>query len=341
MILNSRKAWEAYFRDVGLREDLIEQHGAYAGRLLDAGLPVIFEWHHLAALLGVSTEYVASVVSAGEYHYRRFSIPKRNGGIRVIEAPRAVLKNCQRWVLKNILQKIDISSSAKGFVKRRSIKSHAQVHVGAQRILKLDFDEFFPSISKGRVISIFRSIGYSESVSLYLASLCCLRERLPQGAPTSPALSNIVCRRFDLRIAKLCRKANWRYSRYADDLAISGGNIGIGALSIVRMIANEEGFKIKEEKTRLYAGGGRRVLTGVCIGAENLSVPRSFKREVTQQVYYVAKFGLLSHVAKTRRREPLLLDSLKGKLEFWLFIEPTSAKAMALKQALLRVPRVG
>lgn len=334
MILSSRRGWENYFRSVGLREDLIQTHGEYAGRLLKSSLPVIFEWHHLAALLGVSLEYASSVLNASEYHYRQFDIPKRSGGKRVIEAPRAALKKCQRWILQNVLNKIPVSAAAKGFVRQKSIKDHARAHIGSESLLKMDFEDFFPSITKGRVIALFRSLGYSESVSLYLAAFCCLGERLPQGAPTSPAISNIICRRFDGRLAKLCAAKGWRYTRYADDLAISGENLPYATTRIVEKIAGDEGFCLNHAKTRLYSGRGRKILTGVVVGSEGLQVTRSFKRSVSQQAYYVAKYGAVSHLAKTRKRSPLLLDSLRGKIEFWLFIEPHSVQAAKVKASL-------
>ncbi|MES2669741.1 MAG: retron St85 family RNA-directed DNA polymerase [Pseudomonadota bacterium] len=334
MSLNSRNAWDLYFRSIGLREELIERHGTYADRLLKAKLPIIFEWHHLAALLGVSLEYVASVTNASECHYRTFSIPKRAGGQRDIEAPRAALKRCQRWILDNILSKVVVSAAAKGFVRRTSIKDHARAHIGSQVLLKMDFENFFPSITKGRVISLFRSLGYSDSVSFYLASFCCMREHMPQGAPTSPAISNIMCRRFDLRLSKLCGSRGWRYTRYADDLAISGKDVFFAATRIVSKIAEDEGFSINNDKTKMYSGSGRKILTGLVLGEEKLSVTRSYRRSVSQQSHYVAKYGLISHVSKTRKRDPLLLDSLLGKVGFWLFVDPDDDRAKRIKLSL-------
>lgn len=332
--LTTKSSWEAYFKDVGLRDELVEEYGLYAAKLLENSLPVIFDWHHLASLLGVSVEFVASVHSASAYHYREFRVPKRSGGHRVIQAPRAALKECQRWILNSILYKFKVHAAAKGFVRKRSVREHAKIHIGMHPTLKMDFKDFFPSIAKRRVISLFRSMGYSDSVSLYLASFCCLGERLPQGAPTSPTLSNLVCRALDGRLTALAKKNKWVYSRYADDLAVSGRGVRFDSSRILSIISEDEGFLINHEKTRFYPIGSRRVITGVVVGEKSLSIPREYKRNLSQQIYYVGKYGVLSHIAKTRIREPDFLSHLSGRLEFWLFVEPASKRAIRLKRIL-------
>jgi retron-type reverse transcriptase len=328
--LNTKGAWQDYFLDVGLPSDISFEYASYASNLLERGLPVIFDWHHLAALLGVSVDYIRSVHNASEYHYRIFSIPKRSGGSRDIEAPRAALKRCQQWILKNILEKVDAHEAAKGFLRKRSIINHAKPHLRSGALLKMDFKNFFPSIKKRRVIALFKSLGFSGKVSLYLASICCLNDRLPQGAPTSPYLSNLICKYFDFRMSGLAAKKGWVYTRYADDIAISGGGVAFGLSKFVERIASEEGFAINKKKTKLYPVGARRVLTGIVLGDDSVSVPRSYKRELSKVVYYVEKFGLLSHVSKIRKKQPLLLDSLRGKIGFWRFVEPGNEKAKRL-----------
>lgn len=334
MTLSTRRAWSAYFEDVGLPEDLVRQYTEYASRLLRARVPVVFEVEHLSQLMGVTRDFLVSVESASGYHYRKFELKKRSGGTRMIEAPRSALKQAQRWILYNVLAKVPIHRAAKGFARGISIRDHGEVHLGASRILRMDFADFFPSIRKGRVISLFSALGYSEAVSRCLAALCCLDGRLPQGAPTSPAVSNIVCLRFDQRLAALCEKYGWSYSRYADDVAISGDGLRFSLVRFIERIANSEGFTIRPEKTRLFVEGSRKCLTGLIVGGDKLRVPRDFKRKVAQEVYYVSKFGSLSHQAKTRRREPFLLDKLRGQLAFWLFIEPECERALRLRSSL-------
>ncbi len=333
--LNSPASWLKYFRDVGLAEDVVQKHGEYVTKLLSKSLPVIFDWHHLSQLLGVSIDFTVSIVNSNCSHYREFKIPKRNGGHRTIVAPRRALKLCQRWILDNILNRLSCHPAAKGFVRKQSIKSHCAPHLGGDCFLKVDFKDFFPSISKSRVIALFRSMGYSNKVSLYLASFCCYGNSLPQGGVTSPAISNLMCRRLDSRLATFARSKGWIYSRYADDLVFSGSGIGFSAVNFLEYVVGEEGFSLNPEKTRIYRGDARPVITGLVIGDRALAVPRNFKRDVAKQVHYVLRYGVLSHSAKTRSRNPFLISTLLGKLGFWLDIELGCQRAWVMRERLL------
>lgn len=335
--LTTTDSWVNYFQDVGLSADVVEQHRGYLEGLLSKSLPIIFDCQHLCMLLGVSDSFAAAVLNASSSNYREFRIPKRSGGSRTIIAPRRALKSCQRWILENILSRINCHPAAKGFVRRRSTKSHCRPHVGRETILKLDFRDFFPSIEKRRVIALFRSFGYTDSVSLYLASFCCFGERLPQGGVTSPAISNLICRRLDSRLTALATSKRWRYTRYADDIVISGRGLTHRVIDLVSKIGLDEGFELNSDKTRLYRGGARPVVTGLVIGSNELAVPREFKREVAKQVYYVLKFGVLSHSAKTKSRNPYLVSTLLGKLNYWLHVEPSNARAQGLRDGLLLI----
>ena len=217
--------WRKYFQSLGLQEDLIEIYIGYVERMLGAGLPVIFEFSHLARLLGRTPEYLASAINCPARHYRVFNIPKRNGGYREISAPYPALLECQQWINDNILVKIKPHSSAQGFIKNKSIINNATPHLSQPCLLKVDIKNFFPSISFRRVIKLFQNLGYPQNISFYLSSLCCLNEALPQGAATSPSLSNIVLRRLDNRLSGISKKSELNYTRYADDMTFSGGKI--------------------------------------------------------------------------------------------------------------------
>lgn len=332
--LTSLDSWIDYFKDVGLSDDVVEKHARYVGELLARSLPVIFDVQHLCLLLGVSERFAAVVLNASQSSYREFKIPKRSGGSRTIIAPRRALKDCQRWILDNILARVGVHAAAKGFVQRRSTKSHCRPHLGRESLLKLDFQDFFPSIKKRRVIALFRSMGYSDSVSLYLAAFCCFGEVLPQGGVTSPAISNLICRRLDARLSALASSKRWRYSRYADDLVLSGRDLNYAVVGIVAKIAKEEGFRLNDGKTRLYRGEARPIVTGLVLGESALAVPRTFKREVVQQAHYVLTYGVLSHSAKTKSRNPYLVPTLLGKLNYWIHIEPENQRAVRLRDRL-------
>ena len=191
---------------------------------------------------------MASVVNATQAHYRRFSIPKRRGGKRQIDAPYPLLLDCQRWINRHILMSIPVHPAATAYVKDMSLLANVQPHLAQKCLFRIDLRDFFPSISTRRIVAQFRRVGYAKNVAFYLAALCCLNGRLPQGAATSPALSNLVSVRMDRRLASLSTRADLTYTRYADDLSFSGEYIGSQFRRSVCRIIEECGFIINEEK---------------------------------------------------------------------------------------------
>jgi hypothetical protein len=321
------KAWENYFKDIGISEDLIVFYMKYVQKILGAGLPVIFEFRHLAALLGRTPAYLASAVNSPNDHYRLFEIPKRRGGSRKIAAPYPALLECQRWINTNILSRGRVHKTVHGFRKKRSIATNASKHLGQRCLLKMDVEDFFPSISLPRVIKVFRYLGYPPNVSFYLARLCCLNDALPQGAATSPTLSNIVAGRMDARLAGLARTWKVKYTRYADDMTFSGEEIPVKFMKIVQKVVEEEGFRINTDKTRLCRSKAKRIVTGLSVSGETLKIPREYKRRLRQEIYYIRQFGFYSHVSKKKIRNPFYIDSIFGKLQFWRWIEPENIYA--------------
>lgn len=242
---------------------------------------------------------------ARHHHYRYRLIRKASGGVRLLEAPKLRLKKIQRDLLREILAKVPVHDAAHGFVPGRSAITFAAPHVGKPAILQLDLESFFPSIRQSRVQTVFRLMGYPESVADLLGGLCCSTvprrfwrtqaelldseqrvglaslygsPHLPQGAPTSPALANLCAYRFDCRLDGLSRSWGVTYTRYADDLAFSGnGNFAQGAddfAARVGAIALEEGFAVQHRKTRLSLDSGRQRLAGLIVN-QKLNVPRA------------------------------------------------------------------
>ncbi len=226
--------------------------------------------------------YKSKSAPLGYYHYRVLGKP--SGAIRLIEAPKQRLKALQRLILVRILDKITPHSAAHGFVKGRSVKTFIAPHVGQHVVLKMDLQDFFPSITGPRLQTIFRTIGYPESVADLLGGICTnavsrrvwqlqearllyTRPHLPQGAPTSPALANVCAYRVDCRLTGLARAAGAEYTRYADDLAFSGGEEferGVERFSThVAAILLEEGFAVNHRKTRIMRQGVRQRLAGL------------------------------------------------------------------------------
>ena len=155
--------------------------------------------------------------------YTEFELPKRSGGIRAIRAPVSALKSIQRKLLALLETLYSPRVCVHGFVKKQSIRSNAAAHSNKTYVLNVDIEEFFPSINFGRVRGalIARPFSLSPDVATVIARLCCVNNCLPQGAPTSPIIANIVCMRLDGELSRLARANGCKYTRYADDLTFS------------------------------------------------------------------------------------------------------------------------
>lgn len=285
-------------------------------------IPIIFENRHLSLLLGIRHDIILSITSRSFSYYYDFEIPKRKGGNRSISAPYPALLFIQHWINKNILNKVDLGSHSYAYRKNRSIVDHAKIHVGKHSLLKLDLKDFFPSISLRRVISVFQQFGYSNKISYTLSQLCCLQGCLPQGAATSPVLSNIIAKRLDKRLYGLGQKYKITYSRYADDLAFSGDYISLKFQKIVKKIIIEERFELNEAKSQLIQGfSKRKILTGISISGSNLRLPKKTKRQLRKEVHYLLKNGIKEHSMHLSYPDPIYTERLLGKLYFWKMIE--------------------
>lgn len=229
-------------------------------------------------------------------HYRYRWIEKREG-YRLIESPKPRLREIQRRILREIIQAVPTHAAAHGFVRGRSCLTHARPHVGKLMVLRMDLRNFFASVSGARVHAVFRTLGYPEAAARLLTGLCTnspparvlrdipsdglryrlpMRERqqlerqhLPQGAPTSPALANLCALHLDLRLEALARAMKCNYTRYADDVTISGGEELRRCVekvsTLIAAIALEEGFEVNHHKTRAMHQSHRQVLTGIVV----------------------------------------------------------------------------
>ncbi|GAA4674328.1 reverse transcriptase family protein [Gordonia humi] len=220
-------------------------------------------------------------------HYRVWQIPKRHGGLRIIEAPKERLATIQRRILDDVLAHVPPHPAAHGFVRGRSVTSFAGPHALHDVVLRIDLRHCFEHVTYPRVKAVFTAIGYQPGVAAYLTALCTttiavddqrltdslhaalLRERhLPQGAPTSPALLNLVLRRTDIRIAGFAAANRLTYTRYGDDLALSGDDVDVGrVLWAVSSIIRDEGFTVHPDKVRVMGEHQRQQLTGLVVNA--------------------------------------------------------------------------
>lgn len=308
----------------------------YTENLISKKSIVIFDFNHLCKLLSVDNLSLSKVIYSTEHFYNNFEIPKRNGGVREICAPLPLLLNCQDWIYQNLLKPIPIHENCTGFRNGHSIKNNAEPHLHAEKILKLDLKDFFPSIIKERVISVFINLGYTPKLSYCLASICTLNNELPQGAPTSPVLSNIIAKRLDYRLAGLSKKYDLKYTRYADDLTFSGTNLPVKLIEYITKIINNEGFTVNSKKTRLLDKGKRKIITGISVSSNKMTIPKKKKREIRQIIYYIDKYGIENHLNKKGMRDPIYLDRILGYLYFWNLVEKENT---FLKDSIIKIKK--
>lgn len=250
-----------------------------ARKLFKRGLPPLVSTDCLPFLFGVSPRLIAAMGHRPRpTYYRTFKILKRSGGERQIEAPRRFLKVIQRWLHDHVLTKQRVAQEAKGFVRRRSIFDHGNSHRRGKNLLVVDIKDFFPSVKLEHVREIYEEIGFPPEVAMQLSRLCCLDGRLPQGAPTSPMLANLVFRPLDKRFTELAGRWNCRYSRYADDLAFSGERrFRPRDIKATARILGIHGFALNDAKSRIIGAGGRQVVAGLVVNEKSLP-PRSKRR---------------------------------------------------------------
>lgn len=227
-------------------------------------------------------------------YYKPFYISKKSGGSREIIAPIRGLKNVQRRILRQILYNnkfYRIHSYAYGFRRGKSIISNAYQHSKKNLILKLDIKDFFPSIKYDRIKEMFDYLGMNSKVSKYITELVTFNEKLPQGAPTSPYISNMVCKKLDTRLFRYARKCRIKYSRYADDLTFSGNSINGKFIGGVIRIIKDEGFSINYNKKRIIGQGAKQIVTGLVVN-EKVGIGRKKYRLIRSLIHKYRKFDL-------------------------------------------------
>lgn len=247
------------------------------------GLPPIIMPNDLPLFLGISPKKIYSICNdeiREKIYYRKFELRKKNGSKREIHAPRTYLKVIQWWILDNILNLVPIEKNIFGFVLKRNIVNNAEFHLGSKHILNVDIKDFFPSITFTQVKEVFLKMGYYEDVSNMLAKICCLNNSVPQGAPTSPALGNIVLVDLDQSLLSLSVPNKVTYSRYADDLTFSSKTwIDSQFLKSISDRVKAAGFEINQKKSRFSGPQDRLEVTGVVIN-DIMQPRRSWRKRV-------------------------------------------------------------
>lgn len=317
-------------------------------KLKEKNLPPIESVMQLARLMNVPLETIRFLTYnrtvSRVSHYKQFQIPKKAGGHRKISSPMPKLKDAQHWILQNILNLLPVHINAHGFAKDKSILSNALPHVKKQVLINIDLKDFFPSIHYPRIKGMFRALGYNEKIATVFALICTESETdqveldgktyfvksgnraLPQGAPTSPAITNYLCRRLDARFTGLAKKYKFAYTRYADDLTFSCEVYDAGEfkkfLGFVKKTIKSENFTIHPDKFKVLRKGSKQEVTGIVVN-EKPSIERKKLKKFRATLYQVEKNGI---EGRNWNYSPNFLASIKGYANFINQVDPVKGK---------------
>ena len=290
----------------------------YAEHLLNKNLPVIFDRQHADKIL--------QMVEIKFPCYNTFYIRGRSKE-REITAPSRRLKLRQRWILDAILKHIPLNECCHGFVAGKSIVTNAKKHIGKKYRLTMDIQDFFPSIKEEQVVRAFKDIGYSKSAAARLAQICCFEGRLPQGAPSSPCLANLICRDMDHELLQISRDCGLTYTRYADDMTFSADADLCFLIPVIERTIEKYGFSVNSNKTRMYKENERKLITGLLVKEDSLRIPKKFKRKLKQEIYYCKKFGVSTHLENTASEKRVnFKEYLYGKAYYIKMVEPETGE---------------
>jgi len=304
--------------------------------------------YELAESLGYSYDFLKFNFFSKDnsQYYTEFRIAKKAKKERVIAAPDIKLKRIQQNLADILLYIFRPKSCVHAFVKNKNIVSNASPHLRARHILRLDLKDFFPSIHYGRVRNLFEATPFlfSRPISTAIARICCYKGSLPQGAPTSPIVSNMICLRMDAQLTNLAKYNYCTYTRYADDITFSTNHetfskkivLSTNPLTlsenILKIIENDNYFKINFDKTNLRSCGDSKFITGVKVNSK-LNVARKKYREVRAMLHAVKTYGhsnaLKEHIEKyTRRKRSVpqkdFYNIIQGKIAFLCMVRGNS-----------------
>ncbi|MBF0545189.1 MAG: RNA-directed DNA polymerase [Candidatus Riflebacteria bacterium] len=308
-------------------------------RLHKLGLPQIEDFSQLANFLKISETELNWLIDKSSAnpqtgisrHYVLKEISKKNGKKRLLHIPKAKLKEVQWIILDKILNLLSYHPAAHAFCFRKSIVTNAENHLGKAIVIRADLKDFFHTIRTHRVRAIFRRLGYSYKVAYSLALLCTSRlpnsqkRALPQGAPTSPAISNLIAFSLDRRLTGLALKLGFTYTRYADDLIFSGNRKIVKALlKNLKKIVSSERFILNKEKLLIARAERRQKVTGITVN-QKLSIPRNERKKMRAILHNSLKTGLEK---QNLIQHPNFKEHLRGKLSFFKMVNPDQARPL-------------
>lgn len=274
-----------------------------------------------------------------EKNYRVYKIRKNNGGYRTIYEPNSLLKHIQKSILNNILNNKSISLYAKAYHKGISLRDNASAHVNKDLILKLDIKNFFESISFVDIYNSCFSIEYfPKSVGMLLTYLCTYNDHLTQGSPTSSYISNLVMKDFDEELGYYCEMNNISYTRYSDDMTFSGDFNPSEVIVKVRKMLYKLGLELNDSKIHVIHKSSCQSVTGIVVN-EKVQVGSRYRNKIRQEIYYIRKYGLESHLDRCGIKDDNLkyLNRLYGRILYVLQINCDDKEFIEYKDFVLKL----
>jgi RNA-directed DNA polymerase len=281
-----------------------------------------------------------------EDHYQTYFITKRDGSKRKILAPDSLLKKVQKNILATCLAGRTCSPYATAYRKGIPLVSNATPHLGKKQLLKLDIEDFFGSITVPMIArSAFPRIYFPPAIAGLLTQLCAYEDCLPQGAPTSPMISNLVMKPFDDSIGAWCAERQISYTRFCDDLTFSGDFDPKEVKNKVQNFLFELGFSLNKRKTKQLSASQQQSVTGIVVN-QKAQTARTYRKKVRQEVYYCQKYGVQSHLIHQGMASQQVLDQkivqqylqqLLGKTNFILQVNPSDQEFLQARKSLQKL----
>lgn len=313
------------------------------------------DFEDIARKAHVDPECLSKYRNYGQDHYMERYLPKANSDkVRLIAVPFEELKRIQKAILQNV--KLSYSNTPHAYIRGRSILTAARMHPYAQSGFKIDIKDFFHSITNNKILESWwwddiEKLPENERELVHFIVTASTRRshidnselffgvHLPQGAPTSGLMSNIVGRHIDVSMWKIAQRFNMRVTRYSDDILFTSphklprAKLEDALETAVGAVRNH-GFRINSDKSRILTPGSRLEVLGMILGGEHPRLSRTKRRQVESEIRGITKFGLLSHALERHRNPEALYQSLKGYLAFAQSLEPEWAER---QKALLKV----
>ena len=295
------------------------------------------ELSSLEADLGFSAKTLYSLSNHIGSHYHKTRIPKGNGEYRELYIPDNELKAVQRKIAEKLLPLQQASPCATAYRPGGSTLVNARPHVGQPVLLKLDIRHFFDRIIYPDVKDkVFPIDQYSESNRILLAILCSFHGSLPQGAPTSPGISNIIMKSFDDTVSEWCMVQQIHYTRYCDDMTFSGDFEPPAVAFFVEGELRKRGFFLNRKKTVAVKDGQKKTVTGIVVN-EKMNVSSDYRRKIRQEMHYCMKYGISAHLFRIGNAmdEKQYLQNLLGRVNYVLAVTPVNEEFVKYKEWLL------